>query len=108
VDSPAAAKVVMDTHGVWFPLLSDPGLGIHGLFNVINQLDDAGFERLKGFGLDVEAWSGRTHHAIAIPSIFFVDEDRTIIWAHAAHDYKTRPSVEQIIEVMETLSRHRL
>lgn len=40
-------------------------------------------ERLRGFGSDLEAASGRDHHRIAVPSVFFVDSSRVVRWSHA-------------------------
>lgn len=89
-----------DAYDVPFPVLSDPDAEVHTAYNVVNELDDAGVERLKGFGLDIERWSKRKHHKIAIPSIFLIDEDGVVQFAHAAHDYKSRPKTDKLLEVL--------
>lgn len=84
-----------------FLILSDPSLTAHRAFNVVYQVGDEEFAKLKGFGLDIEAASGQTHHSIAIPSVFIVDKIGTVQWAHANPDYKTRPSTQQILSALD-------
>jgi peroxiredoxin len=71
---------------------------------VVNALDDASVERLAGFGIRLDAWSKRRHHTIAIPSQFLIGSDRKIHWAHAAHDHRTRPSVDQGLGALAKLA----
>ena len=101
VDTPEAGRVTQASWTVPFPLLSDPDAVAHEAFHVVNALDKAGYERLVGFGLDIEAWSGRTHHKIAIPAIFLLDTDRTVLWAHAAGDYTVRPTRDQLLPALQ-------
>ena len=55
----------------------------------------------KEYGIDLEAWSGRDHHTIAVSSAFLVDVEGVVRWAHTSLDYKTRPSPEQLIEAAD-------
>ncbi len=100
VDKPSGAKAVRQTYEVPFPLLSDPDLKAHDAFGITLHLDDARVAQLKGWNLDLEAWSARDHHKLAVPSIFLVDAGGTIRWAHVAKDYKIRPDAEQLLEVV--------
>ena len=85
------------SYEVPFPLLSDPEAVVHEAYHVANQLDDAGVKRLRGFGINIERWSKRKHHKIAIPSLFLVGKDGKVKSAHAAHDYKSRPAVPALL-----------
>lgn len=84
-----------------FPVLSDPDLVAHKAFRVMHQADSDEVARLRGFGHDLEASSGRDHHVIAIPSIFLVDREGLVRWAHADRDYKRRPSVGQLLNAID-------
>ncbi len=86
-----------------FPLLSDPEAEVHTAYKVVNELDEAGVKRLEGFGIDVERWSKRKHHKIAIPSVFLIDEGGVVRFAHAAHDYRTRPKMDALIGKLKAL-----
>jgi len=100
VDQPDAAAVTRNAYEVPFPLLSDPDLKAHEAFNVVLQLDAAGVARLAKYGHDIEEWSGKDHHRMAVPAVFLV-RDGKVAWAHVARDYKTRPSTEQLLTVVK-------
>ena len=55
------------------------------------------------FGHNLEEASGAKHHKIAIPAIFIIDVKGTVRWSHADLDYRTRPSVEQILKAAKEL-----
>lgn len=100
VDELDGNLVTKDAYEVPFPVLSDPDATVHTAYAVVNELDDAGVERLKGLGLDIERWSKRKHHKVAIPSMFLIDQQGLVQFAHAAHDYKSRPKTEKLLEVL--------
>lgn len=83
-----------------FPVLSDPDLVAHKAFRVTHEVPAAEFAKLSGYGIDLEKASGRAHHTIAVPSLFLVDAAGVVRWAHADPDYKVRPSVPQILQVI--------
>lgn len=88
------------TYEIPFPVLSDPDLAAHRAFRVVHRVDDAELERLKGFGMDIERASGREHHVIAIPSLFAIDRQGIVRWAHADADYRVRPTTRQVIDAL--------
>lgn len=92
------------TYSIPFPVLSDPELGAHRAFRVLHHADNAEVARLKGFGMDIERASGQTHHVIAVPSMFLIDGQGVVRWAHADPDYKVRPSIAQILGVIDRVS----
>jgi peroxiredoxin len=100
VDRPDAAAVTRNAYEVPFPVLSDPDLKAHEAFNVVLQLDAAGVARLAKYGHEIEKWSGKDHHKMAVPAVFLV-RDGKVAWAHVARDYKTRPSTEQLLTVVK-------
>jgi peroxiredoxin len=103
VDTIDGATLAQRSYDIPFPVLSDPALAAHSAFEVIMELDKATYERYKGFGVDLEQWSGQGHHKIAVSSAFLVSKEGQIRWAHSSRDYKTRPSVEQLLAVIDGL-----
>ena len=103
VDRVEGAAQTTAAYDIPFPLLSDPDLSFHRAFAVVQHADEAEVARLKGFGLDIERASGRTHHEFAIPSIFAIDADGVVRWAHADPDYKARPSPAQVLAAIDAL-----
>jgi peroxiredoxin len=63
-------------YGISFPLLSDPGMGT-----------------IQAYGV---ADAGRD---IAVPSIFLVGQDGTILWTHVGESIASRPSAETLLEI---------
>lgn len=106
VDSVDGAQTEKATYEVPFPLLSDQDAKVHEAYRVVNQLSAERVAQLKGHQLDLAAWAQRDHRKVAIPSLFLIGSDGLIKWAHAAHDYKTRPSVDALIAALtEALGR---
>lgn len=102
VDKPDAAAMAQRTYEIPFPVLSDPGLAAHNAFEVVLQLDEATVERYRKHGLDLEEWSGRDDGRIAVSSAFLVSPEGVVQWVHTSLDYKTRPSVQQLLDVIDS------
>ncbi len=98
VEQAAATKV---SYEIPFPILSDPDLDLHRAFRVVHHASDTEVERLKAFGMDIERSSGRAHHDFAVPAIFLIDREGTVRWAHVDVDYRVRPSVQQVLVVID-------
>ncbi|MBI3181525.1 MAG: AhpC/TSA family protein [Myxococcales bacterium] len=89
------------SYAIPFPVLSDPELVAHRAYRVAHHVDEEKFSRLKGFGMDIERSSGRNHHVIAVPSLFLIEREGIVRWAHAEPDYKVRPSTPQILAAID-------
>lgn len=100
-DQTDASALSQRHYEIPFPVLSDPDLRAHDAFKVSMQLDDKSHLLYKTYGIDVEEWSGREHHKFAVASAFLIGADGRIRWAHAALDYKQRPSVAQLLAVID-------
>lgn len=98
VDQPDPASQTQASWQIPFPVVSDPDLRLHEALKVVFQADAAEVKRLGGYGIDLEAASGRKHHRYAVPALFLVDTDSIVRWAHADTDYKIRPSLSQLLE----------
>ena len=86
-------------------MLSDPDLFAHNAFDVVLDVDKATYKQYKNYGIDLEAWSGKNHHKIAVTAAYIVDKNAVVQWAHTSLDFKTRPSVEQLLSAIDTLQR---
>ena len=102
VDKTDGAMLVKEAYDIPFPVLSDSNLAAHESFNTIIELDNTTYEKYKKFGIDLEAWSGLDHHKMSAPAIFLVDKNSKVLWSHVALDYKTRPSVEQLLGIIDS------
>lgn len=101
VDKPDAEAKTKATYAIPFPVLSDSDATMIEAFHVVNHVDDATLAKMKGFGVDLESYSGKTHHEIAVPSLFLIDRTGVVRWAHSDPDYKVRPSTAQILAAID-------
>jgi peroxiredoxin len=101
VDLPEKAATTRATYTIPFPVLSDPELAMHRVFRVEKKVSDTEVLAMKGFDIDLEAASGQKHHVIAIPSLFLLDQEGKVRWAHADPDYKVRPTIPQILAAID-------
>jgi peroxiredoxin len=101
VDTPDAEAKTKATYAIPFPVLSDSDATMIEAFHVVNKVDDATLAKMKGFGVDLESYSGKPHHEIAIPSLFLIDRSGIVRWAHSDPDFKVRPSTAQILAAID-------
>jgi peroxiredoxin len=102
VDKPEAAAKMSNLYSIPFPVLSDSDAVILKAFHVVKTVGMAeGFVMKQGFGVDLEASSGRIHHQIAIPSQFLVDRGGIVRWAHSDPDFKVRPTTAQLLAAID-------
>jgi peroxiredoxin len=103
VDVPEAESVLQATYTIPFPVLSDTSAAALLAFHVVNKVDAQQLMKMKSFGIDLESYSGQSHHEIAIPSLFLIDKKGIVRWAHSDPDYMVRPSTAQILAAIDSL-----
>lgn len=101
VDKVEEAALTNATYRIPFPVLSDPELSFIAGFHVENHVDAATLEKMKGFGIDLESFAGKSHHTIAIPALFLIDKQGVVRWAHDDPTYTMRPSTAQILSAID-------
>ena len=101
VDKVDEASKTNATYEIPFPVLSDPDLRAHEAFRVVHEASDEEVTRLRGFGIDIERSSGKTHHKFAVPAFFLIDAQGVVRWAHADPEYKVRPTTEQLLAAID-------
>jgi peroxiredoxin len=97
-DSPEKLREFRETKGLDYTLLSDASQDASRAFGLAWQLSDAEVARLRGFGIDVEAASGRDHHQLPVPAVFLVDAQRIIRFRSFDPDYTVRLPTGRLLE----------
>jgi len=106
VDKAAKAAQTVESNSLGIEVVSNPQGDILEAYNLIYQVPDELNEKyLKEYKIDLEASSGRKDHVIAVPATFIIGTDGQILYAYANKDYKTRPSVEEIIHELKKFKR---
>lgn len=103
VDRPDAESVLKATYVIPFPVLSDVDAHVLEAFHVAQTVPPDTVGAMQSKGIDLERYSGEKHHKIAIPSLFLIDRDGVVRWAHSDPDYKVRPSTAQILAAIDSV-----
>jgi len=103
VDKPDAEAKMKATYAIPFPVLSDSDATVIDAFRVVKKVGDEEYAKMKGFGVDLESYSGKAHHEIAIPALFLIDRTGVVRWAHSDPDFKVRPSTAQILAAIDAV-----
>lgn len=101
VDEIDGALVTEKAYDVPFPLLSDPDLRAHEAYRVVHDVPPEMVKKLADYGISLERWSRRKHHKLAVPSLFLLDQERKVLWAHADRNHRRRPKLEQILAAID-------
>lgn len=97
-DQPSKLREKPDLQKLNYTLLSDSSMDAAKGFGIAFEVDAATREKYKGYGIDLEAASGQTHHLLPHPSVYVVGADGVIRFAYVNKDYKVRLEPEKILE----------
>jgi len=89
-DQPEALRASIDKGGYGYQLLSDSDMVLSSAFGLAFRVDDPTVEKYRGFGIDLDKASGRSHHLLPVPAVYIVDTKGVIRFAHWDADYKKR------------------
>jgi peroxiredoxin len=101
VDKPSEEAKTQAKHGVPFPMLSDSKLVAHQKYRVVHVPGDEERQKLAAYKLDLAAYSGESHGNFAVPAVLLVDKAGIVRFVHVDEEYKTRPSVKQMLAVVD-------
>ncbi len=85
------------------PVYSDASAEAIQAFGLDWQVDDELFSKYKNdYKLDLEAWSGQTHHTLPVPAVFVV-KDGIVQFQYVNPKYSTRLKPATLLAVLQTL-----
>ncbi len=96
-DRPEELAKTLDKQHLTYQLLSDSDVALARAFGLVFLVDDPTLEKYRGFGIDLEQASGRTHHLLPVPAVYVVDQQGIIRFAHWDADYKARLAPEVLL-----------
>lgn len=103
-DRPEKMATSLKVEDLGYALYSDSSLEAARAFGIVYQLGDAQVAKYEGFGIDLEAASGRDHHQLPVPSVFLVEAGGTIRWVYSNPDYRVRPDNAALLKAARALS----
>jgi peroxiredoxin len=104
-DRPELLHASLEEPGLNYTILSDARMAAARAYGVAFRVDDATLARYKGFGIDLEAASGETHHELPVPAVFIVDRGGVIRFVYANADYKVRLAPEVLLAEARRVAR---
>jgi len=96
-DRPESLRATLDKGDYKYQLLSDSDMTLTKAFGLAFQVDDPTVEQYHGFGIDLDAASGRSHHLLPVPAVYIVDRQGVIRFAHWDPDYKKRLGPQELL-----------
>lgn len=98
-DRPEKLREKPDLGKLPYTLLSDSSMDLCQSFGIAFKVDDALVVKYRdSYGIDLEGDSGETHHLLPYPSVFIVDGNGVIRFAHVDPNYKVRLDPEMILK----------
>ena len=89
---------------IGYTVLSDSDAAAARAFGIAFQLPTAQAFLYRGYGIDLEAASGQSHHQLPVPSVFLVQPGGTIAWVYSNPDYRVRPDNAELLEAARRLA----
>lgn len=100
-DRPLELKKTLRKHDLPYQLLSDSDMQAAEAFEVAFEVDASTLTQYKEYGIDLEEASGRDHHKLPVPSVYIIDTEGVIRFAHSDPDYKVRLSQKELLAAAE-------
>jgi peroxiredoxin len=101
MDKPEKLKATPDRESLGYQLLSDSDATAVRAFSLAFKVDDATIKKYQGYGIDLDAASGRDHHLLPHPAAYVVDPTGKVQFAHFDPDYKARLSPQEILKAVQ-------
>jgi len=102
MDKPDKLKETPGRDKLGYKLLSDSDAVAIKAFGLAFKVDDKTVEKYKGYGINLDAASGKDHHLLPHPAVYVVDRNGKISFAHFNADYKVRLEPKKILEAVQT------
>lgn len=97
-DKPAKVKEAAAETDLSYTLYSDAPADAAKAFGLAFKVDAETYEKLIGYGIDLEAASGQEHHILPVPAVFLIGGEAKIDFRYYNPDYKERLSGEALLK----------
>ena len=92
-------KTVGKTHAS-FSIIQDKGYKIMKAYDVNYVMGQDMVTKYKGYGIDLEQNNGNADHVLPVPATYVIGKSGKLIYVHFDKDYRNRPSIRSIAEVL--------
>ena len=106
-DHPGLLKRTLGRESIGYRLLSDRDAAAMRAFGIGYEADAAMLKTLAGYNIDLEEYSGQTHHVLPVPSVYLVDEAGILQFSYVHPDYRVRVPHEVILAAAKAIKANR-
>lgn len=96
-DSPENIRKHLADGDLDYRLYSDSSAKAAEAFGLAFVVDEATREKYRGYGIDLEKASGKSHHKLPVPAAFVINASGVIQYSYVNEDYKDRVSGEELL-----------
>ncbi len=89
-----------------YHILSDADMNAAHAFQVAYHVDDTTLEKMKSFGVDLDAAQGSSLHELPVPSVFIIDTHGVIRFRHFDPNYTVRLDAGHVLEAAKANLPH--
>ena len=101
-DSVEKIRESLKKHNLTYMLVSDADAAAVKAFGLAYQVDEATYSKMKkDYGIDLEQYSGKTHHLLPVPAAFVLDQRGKILYSYANPDFKVRVDPQALLQAAE-------
>jgi len=96
-DRPEKIQKSLEAKQYRYLFLSDSNNAASSAFGIAFRLSDDLNKKYRGYGINIEAASGRKDHILPVPAVFLVGTDGIIKFEYANPDYRVRLDIEVLM-----------
>ena len=96
-DQPSELRKTVDKNELDYQLLSDTGAATMRGFGIAFRVDAPTTRRYQDYGIDLDAASGDSHHALPVPAVFLIDAQGVVRFSYVDPDYTRRTPAAVIL-----------
>lgn len=106
-DRPEELRKTLGKDALDYTLLSDSSARAIRAFGIAYRVDAATIARYKEYGIDLDASSGDTHHALPVPAVYIVDADGVLQFSYVHPDYRVRVPSDVVLSAARAIAEQR-
>lgn len=93
-----------------YTLVSDSTAAAIEAFGLAYKVDDDTTANYRAHGVNLEQYSGETHHILPVPAVYIVDASGTLQFSYVNPDYRVRLPAEVVLAATRAISakKHQL
>lgn len=97
-DRPELIGEAVEKGGLTYAIYSDQDMTAAEALGLAFRVDDETYQKYKGYGIDLEKDSGRTHHILPVPAAIVLDTKGVVRYVFANADYTVRVEPEVLLK----------